>query len=262
MKSLENRLTPPASAERELLENRPMLSSMATEAWRALRIQSEIVEGFESLRRIGPAVSVFGSARVGEGDPIYELACHTAELIAREGVTVITGGGPGVMAAANQGARRGGGLSVGLNIELPYEQHANPHLDVALEFRYFFVRKLMFVKYAFAYLFFPGGFGTFDELFTIATLAQTGKIPRAPMLLCGESWEPFLSWVNEAMIETGYIADEDDDVFELIATPEEAAARVVEFAEQLGLEHALRRPQDVATEIMDEEAEVLERLAK
>ena len=153
-------------------------SFLDSDAWRTLRITGEFVDGFEALARLGPAVSIFGSARTPADDPFYGLARALACRLAQEGFTVITGGGPGIMEAANRGAREGGGLSVGLGIELPHEQGINDYVDLAMDFRYFFVRKTMFVKYAQAFVIFPGGFGTLDELFEILTLVQTDKLSK------------------------------------------------------------------------------------
>jgi uncharacterized protein (TIGR00730 family) len=156
-----------------------------TDPWRVLRIMGEFVEGFDSLVGTGPAVTIFGSARVREGDPSYSAAVETARLLAEEGFAIITGGGPGLMEAANRGARAGGGSSIGCTIELPFESGANPYVDLEIRFRYFFVRKTMFVKYASAFVIFPGGFGTLDELFEALTLIQTGKVHNFPIILFG-----------------------------------------------------------------------------
>jgi uncharacterized protein (TIGR00730 family) len=159
-----------------------------SDTWRVLRIQGEFVEGFEALARVQPAVSVFGSARLSRSDALYDDVVTLARGIADAGLAVITGGGPGVMEAANRGCQEAGGLSVGCNIQLPFEQAPNPYQDIALDFRYFFVRKLMFVKYSVAYVICPGGFGTLDELFNAVTLAQTGKIEQFPIVLLGRSY--------------------------------------------------------------------------
>lgn len=234
MKIEENVLCEPGSAEKELLRCRKRGSRAADDSWRVLRIQAEIVDGIENLRDVGPSVSLFGSARVKPGQPFYEDAVKTARLLSDAGYAVITGGGPGIMEAANRGAKPGRAPSVGLNIELPAEQQANAFQDVSLEFRYFFVRKLMFVKYAFAFVFFPGGFGTLDELFTVATLLQTGKIDRFPMLLYGkEHWAPLLSWIEETLIDRGFLTLEDRQVFEVVDSPEAILRRVEEFAQSI-----------------------------
>jgi uncharacterized protein (TIGR00730 family) len=186
MKRAINKLRPAGQSEKDFLRHEKDRPVSNVESWRVLRIQSEIVDGIESLRELGPAVTLFGSARTKPGTPLYEQAVKVGELLAKAGYACITGGGPGIMEAINRGAKPHEGASVGLNIELPFEQHANDFLDVSLEFRYFFVRKMMFVKYAFAFVMFPGGFGTFDELFEVVTLVQTGKIARFPLLLYGK----------------------------------------------------------------------------
>ena len=185
--------------DRKLLMRRPYADTafLETDAWRALRIMGEFIDGFDALARLGPAVSIFGSARTAPTDPMYEVARRLAFKLAENGLTIITGGGPGIMEAANRGAREAGGVSVGLGIELPHEQGINPHVDVAIDFRYFFVRKTMFVKYAQSFVIFPGGFGTLDELFESVTLVQTGKIEHFPTILFGSSyWSGLLDWLR------------------------------------------------------------------
>lgn len=193
-----------------------------TDPWRILRIQAEFVEGFEALAGLGPAVTLFGSARTQESDPVYQAARETARLLAQEGLTIITGGGPGMMEAGNQGAKEGGGVSVGLNIELPFEQHINPYVDIPINFHYFFVRKVMFVKYAKAFVIFPGGFGTMDEMFEALTLIQTGKISNFPLVLFGSRyWSGLLGWIRDTMRVEGKIADPDLDLLQVADTPEQ-----------------------------------------
>src|SRR5438876_1114862 len=172
-----------ATEDERFLEKPARPAFLDSDPWRALRILSEFVEGFDALAAIGPAVTVFGSARTKPADPIYETARTIGRLLARDGFAVITGGGPGAMEAANRGAQEGGGLSVGCNIELPHEQAINPYVDLGVEFRYFFARKTMFVKYADAFVILPGGFGTLDELFEALTLIQTGKVRHFPVIL-------------------------------------------------------------------------------
>ena len=185
-------------------------SFLDSDAWRTLRITGEFVDGFEALARLGPAVSIFGSARTPADDPFYGLARALACRLAQEGFTVITGGGPGIMEAANRGAREGGGLSVGLGIELPHEQGINDYVDLAMDFRYFFVRKTMFVKYAQAFVIFPGGFGTLDELFEAVTLVQTGKIDHFPTILFGSAyWSGLLGWLRERVAAEGKVDPRD-----------------------------------------------------
>jgi uncharacterized protein (TIGR00730 family) len=192
------------------------------------RIMAELVEGFEALSNVGPAVTIFGSARLKPGSPYYEKCVNVAENLGRSGFTIISGGGPGIMEAANKGARSGGGTSVGLNITLPLEQSPNHYQDIAVEFRYFFVRKLMFVKYAVGYVIFPGGFGTMDELFEALTLIQTRKIRSFPVILVGRQyWQGMVDWMKETVLGMGnidgqdlalfHIVDEADEVCEIIA---------------------------------------------
>lgn len=198
-----------------------------TDTWRVLRIQSEIVKGFDELAHIGPAVAVFGSARTPEHHRYYQLARETGYKLAKAGLAVITGGGPGIMQAANQGAKEAGGLSIGCNIELPYEQKANPYLDVHIDFRYFFVRKLMLVKYARAFVILPGGLGTIDELYEALTLIQTGKIQRFPVVLMGtDYWRDLVDWMEEKMLGEGMINPSDLQLLHLTDDPDQAVAVV------------------------------------
>ncbi len=196
-----------------------------TDLWRVFRIMSEFVEGFEMMSRLGPCVSIFGSARTKPGDPAYALAVEIArELVARR-FGVITGGGPGIMEAANKGAFEAKGCSVGLAIDLPREQKPNPYIsrEMMIEFDYFFVRKTMFVKYAQGFIVLPGGFGTMDELFEALTLIQTEKVTPFPVVLMGTSyWHGLVEWLREAVLETGAISPEDLDLFKLCDDPKEA----------------------------------------
>ena len=181
-----------------------------TDTWRTLRIMGEFVEGFDALADIGPAVSIFGSARIGRRNRYYGAARRLAAALAKQGFAIITGGGPGVMEAANRGAKEAGGVSIGCNIELPFEQGLNEYVDLGMEFRYFFVRKVMFVKYAEAFVIFPGGFGTLDELFEALTLIQTGKVEHFPVMLYGrEYWEGMMQWIREKPLYEEKIAPED-----------------------------------------------------
>ena len=194
-----------------------------TDPWRVLRITAEFVEGFDALAEVGPAVSVFGSARVEEGSPLYETARALGGHLADAGFAVITGGGPGVMAAANRGCHEAGGFSIGCNIELPHEQWLNPWVDLGVEFRYFFARKTMFVKYADGFVILPGGFGTLDEFFEALTLIQTGKIQHFPVFLVGtEYWSGLLEWLRTTALDAGMVNEGDlallrvtDDVAEI-----------------------------------------------
>ncbi|MGD8805264.1 MAG: TIGR00730 family Rossman fold protein [Chloroflexota bacterium] len=181
-----------------------------TDPWRVLRIMGEFTEGFDALAGLGPAVTIFGSARVKPGDPQYEAAVEVARQLGEAGLTIITGGGPGIMEAGNKGAQQADALSVGLNVELPFEQGVNPYVDLALEFRYFFVRKTMFVKYAQGFVIFPGGFGTMDELFEALTLIQTGKVRNFPVVLHDAAyWDGLVDWLREMMLAQAKISPAD-----------------------------------------------------
>ncbi|MEJ1296557.1 MAG: TIGR00730 family Rossman fold protein [Candidatus Sedimenticola sp. (ex Thyasira tokunagai)] len=194
-----------------------------SETWRIFRIQSELIDGIETLNDLGPAVTIFGGARFTEDTRYYQDAVTIGRMLSDEGMAVITGGGPGIMEAANRGCQGGAGTSMGLNIELPHEQDPNPYLDAGMEFRYFFVRKLMFVKYAMAYIIFPGGYGTMDELFEALTLIQTDKIRQFPVVLYGEKyWNGLLSWIRETMMEHNCIDPGDMDLFQVVNSPEDA----------------------------------------
>jgi uncharacterized protein (TIGR00730 family) len=193
-----------------------------SDPWRVLRIQGEFVSAIDTLAEIGPAVSVFGSARTPEDDPMYQATVETARLLVEAGLVVITGGGPGIMEAGNRGAHEGKGVSVGLNIELPFEQGNNRYVGLPVNFRYFFVRKTMFVKYAQAFVIFPGGFGTLDELFEALTLIQTGKITNFPVILFGSAyWQGLLDWLKNTMLAGGKISQPDLDLMVVSDSPEE-----------------------------------------
>ncbi len=195
-----------------------------SEAWRVMRMTSEFVEGFDVLGDVDKAVTVFGSARTAPDDPYYQAARELSGLLAKAGYAVITGGGPGIMEAANRGAREAGGRSIGCNIELPFEQIANPWIDTVINFRYFFVRKTMFIKYSFAFVCFPGGFGTLDELFEALTLIQTGKISHFPVVLFGTAyWGGLYSWLRDAVLNGQKIAQPDLDLIQLCDDPAHAA---------------------------------------
>ncbi|MEX1295252.1 MAG: TIGR00730 family Rossman fold protein [Candidatus Limnocylindrales bacterium] len=216
-------------------------SFLDSDAWRALRIMGEFIDGFDALARLGPAVSIFGSARTEPDEPMYERARELAARLSDQGFTVITGGGPGIMEAANRGAKEAEGVSVGLAIELPHEHGPNPYVDIAQYFRYFFVRKTMFVKYAQAFVIFPGGFGTFDELFESLTLVQTKKIDHFPIILFGNDyWAGLVDWLREQVVGHGNIAAGDlelfrvcDDVGEIVELIAESyRTRVVDVADE------------------------------
>jgi uncharacterized protein (TIGR00730 family) len=220
----EGLLTAPAQATVNFTE---------TDPWRVMRVLSELVQGFDALVDVSHAITIFGSARVKSGQPQYETAGHVARLLGEAGFTIITGGGPGIMEAANKGAREANVLSVGLNIELPFEQHLNPYVDLSVDFRYFFVRKAMLVKYASGFVIFPGGFGTMDELFEAITLIQTGKIHNFPIVLFGKRyWGGLLDWLNQTMLTDGKIAAADMDLLHLTDSPEEAVAHILQAQQQ------------------------------
>ncbi|PZR61682.1 MAG: TIGR00730 family Rossman fold protein [Chloroflexi bacterium] len=218
----------PTEDQRLLEESGERHEFQKTDTWRTLRILGEFVEGFDALAGIGPAVSVFGSARVRRSDPTYATARKLARRLVKEGFAIITGGGPGIMEAANRGAREAGGLSIGCNIELPFEQGLNEYVDLGMEFRYFFVRKTMFVKYAEAFCIFPGGFGTLDELFESLTLIQTGKVEHFPVVLFGtDYWGGLLKWIRTRPLEEGKISPEDLDLLTVTDDIDEAAAAIL-----------------------------------
>jgi uncharacterized protein (TIGR00730 family) len=224
---------------REALEDRKLLNRpsreemLQSESWRIFRIQSETVNGFEHLADVYPAVSIFGSARTVLSNEYYSSAVRTAELLGRAGFAVITGGGPGIMEAANKGAKQAGALSIGCNIELPFEQQINRYCDRAMTFRYFFVRKLMFVKYSEAFVTFPGGFGTLDELFGALVLIQTKKISDFPVILFGTKyWGGLVDWCREMVLAQNNITQEDIDSIYVVDEPERVRDIVVEYHEK------------------------------
>jgi uncharacterized protein (TIGR00730 family) len=199
-----------------------------TDPWRVLRIMSELIEGFDTLADVDKGVSIFGSARTGPDDAQYQAAQETARLLAEAGFAIITGAGPGIMEAANKGAREGNGRSIGCNIELPFEQGSNPYVDTVIEFRYFFIRKLMFVKYSSAFIIFPGGFGTLDEAFEALTLIQTGKIYEFPVILFGRHyWAGLLRWLKSRVLVEKKISPGDLDLILVTDDPVEAANAVI-----------------------------------
>lgn len=201
-----------------------------SETWRVFRIQSELVEGFETLNDLGPAVAVFGSSRMQAGSRYYEKAVELGRKLSNAGFSVITGGGPGIMAGANRGAHEGKGKSVGLNIEIPLEQHPNKYQDLSLSFRYFFIRKLMFVKYSIAFIIFPGGFGTMDELFEALTLSQTKRIGVFPIILFGRDyWKGLIDWFRSTLVPNNAIAPEDLDLLSIVDDIHEACEILMEY---------------------------------
>jgi uncharacterized protein (TIGR00730 family) len=214
---------PPGTTQDEQLLESPRPDEFThTDTWRVFRIMGEFVEGFDELATLTRGISIFGSARSTPGDYDYEAAQETAALLAKEGFAVITGGGPGVMEAANRGAFEAGGLSIGCNIELPFEQKPNPYQTKGMTFKYFFVRKMMFVKYSLGFIIFPGGFGTFDELFEALTLIQTHKIRDFPVVLYGSSyWTGLLNWIRDVVLPGGKISEHDLRLFHVTDSPSE-----------------------------------------
>lgn len=205
-----------STTDQRLLDHRGPSDWVHTDPWRVLRIQSEFVEGFGMLAELGKAITVFGSARTHPDDPFYQHAEALGRKLSDAGYAVITGGGPGIMEAANKGCHDAGGVSVGLGIELPFEQSMNDFVDLGMVFRYFFARKTCFLKYSIGYVGMPGGFGTLDEIFEAVTMIQTGKITSFPLVLFGtDYWRPMLEWISGTMLEDGKISPEDIDLFQL-----------------------------------------------
>lgn len=227
----------PDNEDKELFQSPcPPKPDFTTEdPWRILRIQGEIVEGFDALSKIGPAVAIFGSARFQPENPYYQATIDIATRLAAAGIAVISGGGPGIMEAANLGAYSIKGTSVGCSIQLPQEQHPNSYQTIALKFRYFFVRKLMFVKYAVAFVIMPGGFGTMDELFEALTLVQTDKIDHFPIVLyAGSYWEGLRDWMNKQMLSAGCIGSNDLELLRIVDHPAEVARIIIENSREHG----------------------------
>jgi uncharacterized protein (TIGR00730 family) len=221
-----------STTDQRLLDSAGDADWVHTDPWRVLKIQAEFVEGFNDLAELGPAISVFGSARLGPEHPAYGLGVDVGRALAEAGFAVITGGGPGTMEAANKGATEAGGVSVGLGIELPWEAKLNDYVGFGLNFRYFFVRKMMFVKYAQGYVVLPGGLGTLDELFEAMTLAQTQKITRFPIVLMGvEHWSGLIDWMKGSMLSDGRIGPTDLDMLTLTDDVEEMVALMKERAD-------------------------------
>jgi uncharacterized protein (TIGR00730 family) len=241
----ERLLESPAKAEAA-----PGPAFTSTDPWRVLRIMGEFVEGFDALAGLGPAVTIFGSARVPPGTPEYLAAEQTASRLVEAGFAIITGGGPGIMEAANKGAREAGGISVGCNIELPFEQGINPYVDIAINFRYFFVRKTMFVKYAEAFVIFPGGFGTMDELFEALTLIQTGKVRNFPVILLGTAyWQGLMDWIKGTLLAEGKVSPDDLELMVVTDDPEEAVRVIRDRHEHpLGRRRVVQEPAAEAPE--------------
>jgi uncharacterized protein (TIGR00730 family) len=233
--TLRRSQVPASTTDQRLLDGRGPSDWVHTDPWRVLRIQSEFVEGFGGLAEVGPAISVFGSARTARGSAAYDLGVEVGAAIAREGYAVITGGGPGLMEAANKGALGEGGTSIGLGIELPFEAGLNEYVDLGVNFRYFFVRKTMFVKYAEGFIVLPGGFGTLDELFEAVTLVQTQKVTSFPIVLLGSDyWGGLLEWLRTTALAAGTVNAGDLALLHLTDDPHEAVRIIVETDRQLG----------------------------
>lgn len=219
------------------VDPKQMQQLLNKESWKIFQIMAEFVEGFEQLAGISPSVSIFGSARFKPEHPYYQLTETLAYKLSEVGFSVVSGGGPGIMEAANKGAFRGKSKSIGLNIILPHEQGGNPHQDISLNYRHFFSRKVMFVKYASAYVVMPGGFGTLDELAEVLTLIQTGKSRRFPIILMGSRfWEPLIDWFKNTLVEEGTISPKDLDLFQIIDEPDAVVDAIFNFYEKQGFE--------------------------
>ena len=225
---------PHLTQDEQLLETPRQDEFIHTDTWRVFRIMGEFVEGFDELASVTRGVSIFGSARTPASDPLYKAAQETAALFVQAGFAVITGGGPGIMEAANRGAFEAGGLSIGCNIELPFEQEPNQYLTRYLKFKYFFVRKMMFVKYSTAFIIFPGGYGTLDELFEALTLIQTRKIKNFPVILFGSQyWNGMVSWLKETMLTEGKISEKDFRLLRVTDSPAEVVELVLKSQDSL-----------------------------
>ncbi len=241
-----------STTDQRLLDSRGPTDWVHADPWRVLRIQAEFVEGFGTLAELGPAISVFGSARVHRDTAEYERAREVGATLARAGYAVITGGGPGIMEAANRGAVDAGGVSVGLGIELPFEQGLNPFVDIGVHFRYFFARKTMFVKYASGFIVLPGGFGTMDELFEAMTLVQTQKVTAFPIVLVDRAyWGGLLAWMRDTMVGSGKASDQDLQLLQVVDDVEEAVA-VIRRAEA---DVTTLRQEELDASMVKEEAE-------
>ena len=235
--TLRGKQIPATTTDQRLLDRRGLSDWVHTDPWRVMRIQAEFVEGFGLLAELGTAVSVFGSARTARGSAEYELAEQIAGGLSRAGYAVITGGGPGIMEAANKGAADAGGVSVGLGIELPMEVGLNDYVNIGVEFRYFFVRKTVFVKYSQAFVVLPGGYGTLDELFEAVTLVATGKITRFPVVLVGSAyWSGLISWLRETVQADGKIHPWELDLFQIADDPEEVVKIIKKAHADAGIE--------------------------
>ena len=231
---------PGTTQDEQLLESPGPAEFTHTDTWRVVRIMGEFVEGFDELATLTRGISIFGSARTRTDDPDYQAARETAALLARAGFAVITGGGPGIMEAANRGAFEAGGPSIGCNIELPFEQNSNPYLTKGLKFKYFFVRKMMFVKYSLGFIIFPGGFGTLDELFEALTLIQTKKIRNFPVVLFGSAyWGGLLGWIRDFAMKEGKVTEQDLQLLHLTDSPAEVVQIIVNSQDTLRMDNSL-----------------------
>ena len=217
------------------MDNQTKLTFIKEDPWRIFRIMAEFVDSFEILSQVGPGVTIFGSARVARTDPTYAATVELAKGLAKHKLAIITGGGPGLMEAANKGAALARGKSVGLNIELPHEQKGNRYANIPIHFHYFFSRKVCFVKYSIGFVFMPGGFGTLDEFFEVLTLVQTQRIPRYPLILFGRQyWDGLLKWSKVAMEKTGYISPGDLGLFKVVDDPKEAVEIILDYERRIG----------------------------
>src|SRR6266850_3666069 len=215
--------------------NDTKITFIKEDPWRIFRIMAEFVDSFELLSQVGPAVTVFGSARMLPSDPSYQAAVELAKGLAKHKLAIITGGGPGIMEAANKGAYAAKGKSVGLNIELPHEQKGNRYANIPINFHYFFSRKVCFVKYSIAFVFMPGGFGTLDEFFEVLTLVQTQRIPAFPLILFGRKhWRGLIDWMKKNLEQTGFISTGDLDLFKLVDDPQEAVDIILDYERRIG----------------------------
>src|SRR5438067_3793204 len=217
------------------MDSQTKITFIKEDPWRIFRIMAEFVDSFEILSQVGPGVPIFGSARIGRTDPLYSVTVELTRGLAKHKLAVITGGGPGLMEAANKGASLAKGKSVGLNIELPHEQKGNRYANLPIHFHYFFSRKVCFVKYSIGFVFMPGGYGTLDEFFEVLTLVQTGRIPRFPLILIGrEFWSGLLKWIHRTLLERRFISAADEDLFTLTDDPGEAIEIILEYQRRVG----------------------------
>jgi uncharacterized protein (TIGR00730 family) len=254
-----NRLGTPTEDEELLKRPTPSPADFTrSDTWRVLRIMGEFVSGFDTLASLGAAVTIFGSARVSRSDPMYESAVQVARSLAEEGFAIITGGGPGIMEAANKGAKEGGGDSVGCNIELPFEQGMNSYVDIDINFHYFFVRKTMFMKYSEAFVIFPGGFGTMDELFESLTLIQTGKVRNFPLVLFGtQYWKGLVDWIKGSMLAERKINPEDLKLLFMTDSVEEACQHIIDcYNDRCWQAEESSEASKIQSELLDEPAEL------